>query len=96
MLNYDNPIYYELFDFFHTVLDVWIEQGYSSKESRACAFDAVELRFGVKQDRARAIIYQIRDSNRNIQQMRPMFYHKNKELIEILQKVNNEYEKYFC
>ena len=96
MLNYDNPIYYELFDFFHAMLDVGVEQGYSSKEARAYAFDAVELRFDVKQDRARAIMYQIRDSNRNIQQMRPMFYHKNKELMEILQKVNNEYEKYFC
>lgn len=86
-----NPISYELTDFFDLVLRSLTKRGCLKREARARAYDAVELRYHITKSRARNIMYAVRNGGDSSRRMRPSFFLDNKDLIEILQAVNEEY-----
>ena len=86
-----NPVSYALTDFFDVLVRSMVRSGKKKREARACAYDAVELRYNISKERARAIMYAVRKTNWDKKGMRTVFIADNSTLIEFLQTANNEY-----
>lgn len=91
----DNPIYWEIADFYTLLKNRYINEGMSPTEASRYAYDAVQLRFGIKYDRARAIVGALSKEQKpkNYNQMRSGFYINNIRICEIITEVNEEYRK---
>lgn len=85
-----NQLYYEIYAFFNLVMNALLSVGYSEKDARDDAYDAVELRYSVKRDRARGIMIGVKKNLRVIPNMKTKMFSDNKRLMEILEVVNNE------
>lgn len=85
-----NPLYAEICDFYYTLLHTGIKAGLSHKEAKRRAFDAIELRYCIKRSRAEQIVYAMMKVRRKAPE-RTVIIANNKELITILEEVNDAY-----
>ena len=88
-----NPQYAEILDFYFTLLKSGVAKGLDSREARARAFDAIELRFCIKRSRAEQIVYAMLKSKARPNRPISERIANNKELIAILEEMNDAYAK---
>lgn len=90
----DSGIYREIYDWFKIIEKHYLSSGKSKKESRWLAYDSIEQRFNVKYSRARVIVKSEEKKNAVLtSREKSSIYTNNKELIDLIQIVNEEYSK---
>lgn len=85
-----NRRYYEIGLFFSIIKKKYLDKGYSVVDANANAYDAIELRFGIGKDRARAIIIGTNSFPVEQNRIKNAVYANNSRLIELLKMINDE------
>lgn len=89
----DNPLYAEICDFYYTMFRSSLAMGLSHKAAKARAYDAIELRYCIRRSRAEQIVYAMMKGGGRRSTDRTVAMANNRELIAILEEVNDAYSK---
>lgn len=89
----DNPLYAEICDFYYTIFLSSLSMGLSHKAAKARTYDAIELRYCIRRSRAEQIVYAMMKDGGRKSADRTVVMANNKELIAILEEVNDAYSK---
>lgn len=90
----DSAIYREIYDWFKVIERHYLSLGKSRKEARWLAYDSIEQRYNIKYSRARVIVKCEEKNNTKLSKTeKTNIYFNNKELIDLISIVNEDYKK---